>query len=256
LPVPADWSLAEVELVVADYFAMLADEPVRRPYNKTERRERLKGVLNNRSDGSIEFKRANISAVLINFHSPYIAGYKPRFNYQPLLEQVVLQQLEADPTLWRAAAASPVLEPAAPPATDFAELDALVEEPPEPVESKVPAAEPRARRVDFVARDAMNRRLGAMGEEWAVEFERRRLHDREQRPDLAKRVEWVSQTRGDGLGYDISSFHRDASPRPDERAERVSRRSGAGHSGPRERRCRGARRGEAPRLWESSFRSA
>jgi hypothetical protein len=50
--------------------------------------------------------------------------------------------------------------------------------------------------VDFVQRDAENRRLGRMGEEWTLTFEERRLHDVERRPDLAKRVEWVAETRG------------------------------------------------------------
>jgi len=67
--------------------------------------------------------------------------------------------------------------------------------------------------VDFVQRDARNRELGRNGEEWAHELERRRLHDVDKRPDLAKRVEWVATTRGDGLGYDIESFNRDGSAR-------------------------------------------
>jgi hypothetical protein len=67
--------------------------------------------------------------------------------------------------------------------------------------------------VDFVQRDAENRRLGRMGEEWTLTFEERRLHDVERRPDLAKRVEWVAETRGDGLGFDIQSFNADGSPR-------------------------------------------
>ncbi len=35
----------------------------------------------------------------------------------------------------------------------------------------------------------------------------------EQRPDLAKRVKWVSRDEGDGAGYDIASFRRDGHPR-------------------------------------------
>ncbi len=72
---------------------------------------------------------------------------------------------------------------------------------------------PRFYRLDFVRRDAENRRLGRMGEEWVVEFERRRLHDEERRPDLARQVEWIADTRGDGAGYDIASFNTDESPR-------------------------------------------
>ena len=55
--------------------------------------------------------------------------------------------------------------------------------------------------------------LARLGEEWVAEFEQRRLHDEERRPDLAKRVEWIADTRGDGAGYDIASFNPDASPR-------------------------------------------
>jgi hypothetical protein len=211
----AAWTRDEVELIVADYFAMFAAELARRPLNKSEHRQRLKPLLDHRSDASIEFKHANISAVLVNFGLPYIDGYKPRGNYQQLLEQAVLERLAIQPAFIDEAVASPILDPTEPPRTDFGRLDDLEEPPPEAAAAEPEGAnrEPRARRVDFVRRDAENRRLGGMGEQWALEFERRRLHDRHRRPDLADRVEWVAQTRGDGLGYDIASFNADESPR-------------------------------------------
>ena len=46
-----------------------------------------------------------------------------------------------------------------------------------------------------------------------MEYERRRLHDREKRPDLARQLIWVSDAEGDGAGYDIRSFNGDESPR-------------------------------------------
>ena len=46
-----------------------------------------------------------------------------------------------------------------------------------------------------------------------MEFEQRRLHHEERRPDLARKVEWIADTRGDGVGYDIASFNSDESPR-------------------------------------------
>ena len=85
-----DWSRDEVEATVADYFDMLARELAGLPVNKTERNERLRRVLRVRSRGSVEFKHANISAVLTLHGYPYINGYKPRGNFQSLLEQVVL----------------------------------------------------------------------------------------------------------------------------------------------------------------------
>ena len=91
----------------------------------------------------------------------------------------------------------------------------LVVDPPGRVE--VPSAiwSPTARlaRIDFVARDAANRELGARGEEFVLEFERKRLHDEEGRPDLGARVEWTARVRGDGAGYDIASFNSDGSTR-------------------------------------------
>jgi hypothetical protein len=125
------WSLAEVELVVADYFAMLADELAQRPYSKTMRRRQLAPLLDNRSDGAIEFKHANISAVLVNFGLPYIDGCKPRFNYQQLLEQVVLERIEGDADLVPRMTVSPVVQPEQAGAADFSDLDALLDDPPD-----------------------------------------------------------------------------------------------------------------------------
>lgn len=44
-------------------------------------------MLNGRSPGAIEFKHANISAILIEIGFPYLDGYKPRGNYQELLRK-------------------------------------------------------------------------------------------------------------------------------------------------------------------------
>src|ERR1035441_4200999 len=73
---------------------MLQKELAGRDYNKTEHRNRLIKLLNNRSDGSVEFKHQNISAALINLGSPYIKGYKPRWNYQQLLEIKIQEYLQ------------------------------------------------------------------------------------------------------------------------------------------------------------------
>ena len=62
-----------------------------------------------------------------------------------------------------------------------------------------------AKKVDHAAQDARNRNLGRAGEQFVVELERKRLTERG-RQDLADKVEWVADTQGDGLGYDVSSF--------------------------------------------------
>ena len=77
-----DWTKEEVSLIVTDYFEMLQLERNHKAYNKTEHRKALIPLLNDRSNGSVEFKHQNISAALINMGLPYIDGYKPRFRYQ------------------------------------------------------------------------------------------------------------------------------------------------------------------------------
>lgn len=72
----------ENNLIVADYFAMLADDISGRPYYKAEHRRSLLPLLNDRSEGSVEFKHQNISAVLKGLGEHWIPDYKPAFNFQ------------------------------------------------------------------------------------------------------------------------------------------------------------------------------
>ena len=88
-----NWAKKEVSLIVHDYFKMLHLDLNKEKYNKTSSRVLLLPQLNNRSEGSIEFKHQNISAILAQDGMPFIKGYKPRFNYQGLLEEEVLNYL-------------------------------------------------------------------------------------------------------------------------------------------------------------------
>lgn len=209
-----DWSREEVEATVADYFSMLRDELAGVPVNKAQHNERLRKLLHGRSKGAVEFKHANISAVLTLHGYPYIDGYKPRFNFQALLEQAVLEYLDTHRDFFDSLLDGPVLNPTAIPRIERLDVKRVVEAPPE--EMRVPHAvwspSTRLARFDFVARDAANRDLGRRGEEFVLEFERKRVHDGGRR-DLAKRIEWTSQVRGDGAGYDIHSYDLDGSPR-------------------------------------------
>lgn len=72
---------------------MLRLELQGRPYNKSGHRRRLRGSLKGRSEGAIERKHHNISAVLIDLAFPFIDGYKPLSNYQELLRDVVEERL-------------------------------------------------------------------------------------------------------------------------------------------------------------------
>jgi Domain of unknown function (DUF3883) len=212
--VAAGWSRDEVEATVGDYFNMLRKELAGLQYSKAAHNDRLRRIVR-RSRGSVEFKHANISAVLTLHGYPYIDGYKPRSNFQLLLEQVVLEYIDVHRDFFDNLVKGPVLNPTAMPQQSQLDPKRVVEEPPERIETQVAIWSPTARlsKVDFVARDAANRELGRRGEAFVVEFEKRRLHAVERRPELAKRIEWVSRDRGDGAGYDILSFNRDGSQR-------------------------------------------
>lgn len=63
-------------------------------------------------------------------------------------------------------------------------------------------------RTDFFKLDADRRDVGLAGERAVVELERQKLI-RSGLHQLARKVEHVSQTLGDGLGYDVLSFDPD-----------------------------------------------
>lgn len=208
--VPEDWSPDEVAATVADYFIMLDHELRREPYNKKEHNRQLQLLLRSRSAGAIEFKHANISAVLIELGFPYIDGYKPRANYQELLKDEVSARLEADSTIRQTAQA--VVEASAPALPEIRALsDILV---PAPTRERTASYErrvvpqPPRRDVNYLELEARNASLGRAGEEFAMNLEHRRLWEAGHHA-LANRIEHVSSTIGDGLGYDILSYQPD-----------------------------------------------
>lgn len=231
----SDWTGEELDLIVADYFAMLALDAAGQPFVKAHRARALM-QRTGRSHRSVEFKHMNISAVVAELGLPHVRGYRPMTNYQGAIFDAIDRHLAAHPdiladdafTLLPVAArwgggASPlgdVTEGAtvshrgvAEPATPFdgglsgIRTLALTETPP-PGPLRTPRPDGLAllvRKYDPAARDHRNRALGKLGEEHVFHHERARLiaHDR---PDLARRIEWTSQERGDGAGYDIRSF--------------------------------------------------
>lgn len=211
-----DWSKHEVELVVADYLEMLALDLSGADYNKAERNRALQALLTARSRGSIEFKHQNISAVMIEMGYPYVAGYKPAKNYQrSLLPQVVTKQVADRPFLTETVTQL-VSEPAKKPTGISDLLDILVEAPNREVpkrdlyESR-PVSRLKPKR-NYLEQEARNHSLGRAGEELVLEFEQKRLWEAGAK-SLAKRIEHVSQTKGDGDGFDVLSFERDGTER-------------------------------------------
>jgi hypothetical protein len=204
-----NWSEREVRLTVADYFDMLEAELLGKPYKKSEHRDALTQKLAGRSDGSIEFKHQNISAVLVELGLPYVEGYKPRGNYQGILATEVESFLDQRPGFLEKLSLAQPLNPEQGKQVSALDLSQIIEDPPEktiaPTATSKPWLSRKARKIDFAQRDAANHHLAKLGEQFVFYLERYRLTACG-RDDLAHRVMWASQDIGDGLGFDILSF--------------------------------------------------
>ncbi len=210
------WTKDEVGHIVDDYFKMLLSELEGKAFNKTEHRKTLAPKLENRSKGSIEFKHQNISAVMIDLGLPYIDGYKPRGNYQGLLKDTTENLLESFPELIKIIQAdvnrSAELQKIEnilstlvyPPVSDNHSMNIH--------EDRVQFNTNKCIKTNYLEQEARNSSLGAAGEEFVLKYEKTRLESIE-KLNLADRIEQVSETQGDWVGYDIRSFNEDGSDR-------------------------------------------
>lgn len=204
------WADEENDLIIADYFAMLADDISGFRYSKAEHRRALLALLNERSEASIEFKHRNISGVLQGLGEDWIPGYRPAFNFQMSLVDAVARWLLQNPA-WLSRL------PRTLPASGLQEAAPLWIGPPPTHSNQPPPQELEqmlqiARKFDVAGRDERNRALGSAGEERVLAHELASLRSAG-RDDLARKVRWVSKEDGDGAGYDIASFAQDGGPR-------------------------------------------
>lgn len=203
------WSNTEVQLIVADYFSMLALELKGERYNKSEYRRALLPLLNNRSELSIEKKRQNISAALIRLGQPYIKGYLPLYNYQRILDEKVIEYLEQKPTFenqFKKFAEREVVEP-----ITKVNFEKFVQE----VTISSQVSEPEAAylhknpiKINYLEREQNNRSLGLSGEELVLEYEKWNFI-RLGKEKYADQIRWISKEEGDGAGFDILSKNLD-----------------------------------------------
>lgn len=202
----SDWSRAEVEAIVEDYFDMLLAQLSHLRFNKAAHNRALRSKLNQRSRQSVEYKHSNISAILLDADFPYITGYKRLSNYQAMLADVVMQRLPASAALLAAAAADADHLMAVPEVRDI--LAVLTDRPKSADEPRI-ASDASARfnrpTTNYIEREARNRSLGAAGEAFVIEYERARLVA-SGKERLASMIEHTSRVRGDYEGYDVLSF--------------------------------------------------
>ena len=197
-----DWNESEVTLCVESYFEHLALELTGNKFNKAQLYRTL-AEETGRTPSSIEFKFQNISAVLNELGREWMRGLAPLANFQELLAEKVSDHIESLDLLPIDRINAPFPENSL---QDFASF--FLEAPPELLKSRQSLPDyivKLARKFDPGERDAKNRILGAAGEEYVLNHEKRFL-SLIGRDDLAKNVRWVSRDEGDGAGYDILSY--------------------------------------------------
>jgi hypothetical protein len=199
------WQGDELDLIVADYFAMLCADLSGQAYVKSRHSSALMAKID-RSHRSVEFKHQNISAVLDELGMPWIPGYKPKFNFQNAIFDAIDRYLTKHPS---------ILEPA-PKSQTVSNAPTQVFVPPPNLSETSERVPKRLRQLivkfDPVERDHRNRSLGRAGESFVVDLERKRLSDGN-RSDLARKVRWTAAEEGDGAGYDVSSFSLEGQPK-------------------------------------------
>lgn len=197
-----DWTLEEVQMAVSEYFRLYRAQ-IDGDYVRKRDFRRSLAAIPSRNESAVSRKFSNISAILEEAQLPIVQGFTGLGNKQTLLSAVLYDWVRDHPDVFDHPLASVPL-----PALDLAGVEV---EPPSVIRVSRAKKERKAARVDFAAQDERNRILGRAGEQWALQVLKFELTVAG-RADLADRVVWVSDTHGDGLGYDIGSFSADGEP--------------------------------------------
>ncbi len=202
-----DWTAQEVSLVVADYLQMFRLFLAGQRFNKAEHLRRLQEIIG-RSKGSIEFKRCNISAVLRDIEMQWLPGYAPRPNYQRLLAEEVVRQIDVQPEIDQAATLDAERPAVVPTDMDFTRIRVDAPRSDFAVREQMTRMQiPRKMKRDYLAREARNASLGRAGEELVLGLEEWRLRTGGH-VHLANRIEHIAASN-DAAGYDILSYEID-----------------------------------------------
>ena len=208
------WSIFEVRATVDDYFCMLRAELSGQRYNKSAHRRELVKQLDGRTEGSVERKHGNISAVLLKLGMIPINGYKPYQNYQKDIETVVYEYLRDNSEILELFLKSTRYTPSSPKTENI--RNPWVKPPVLETNSnnyfaeRKPVYFPSSR--NYFKLEVENSLLGERGESFVIEIEKARLI-KVGKEYLAKKIEQVSETRGPSAGYDIHSYEDDGTDR-------------------------------------------
>ncbi|PTT06545.1 hypothetical protein DBR10_12375, partial [Caulobacter sp. HMWF025] len=98
-PLSQDWSPADLDLIVGDYFVMLAKDLAGQAVDLAAHQRALRFVTG-RSGGALDFKTCEISAVVSLVGLPILTAFAPRWTYAETVVEAVERQLIARPALF------------------------------------------------------------------------------------------------------------------------------------------------------------
>lgn len=208
---PTDWTRTESEAAITAYAEMLERELRGERIVKAAYNRRVQEATG-RSKGSVEYKFQNVSAVFTELGYAYVGGYLPAYNYQRMLLDLSAGLIERDVGLRSAMEdAAQASEPGRKPTAGLHEVDAPAREG-SPMPRRLRERRSAPRVTNWLEVEARNVERGRLGETLVLEWEERRLRAAGA-ARLASRIEHVSATQGDGIGFDIHSFETDGADR-------------------------------------------
>jgi len=170
-----------------------------------------------KSNKAVRLKMHHISSILVNSDLPYLETFKPvsrvdidfvDWKETEFLKEKLTKELDTKEFI--------ELLKAAISKSDYpsgvSKIDSFEESPESEIFEDIKVSSQKSVRIrpkiNYVEREIRNSKLGEAGEEWVIEFEKRRLK-KLGREDLIDKVVWASKEIGDGLGYDIISCDQD-----------------------------------------------
>jgi hypothetical protein len=204
------WSDDELRLTIESYFQMLMKELQDEAYSKTTFKKELLTKIRKTGE-MVEDKYRDISGALLAQGLRNVEGYKSASDYQGGLDDAVITYIGSHTEILQLVAREIENTAVGRPEANF---NNVLEDPPEQTMRGTGRTERKrsyiARKYDFSKRE--NEKLGRLGEEFVVGYERQRLTEAG-KADLAEKVERISETKGDGAGYDVLSFEVDGTER-------------------------------------------
>lgn len=198
------WTEAEIDATVDSYFEMFLSDMRSQTISKERTYKNLALDFPARTPKAFSYKMRNISAALVGMGYPHLRGLKPLDHYQKILIERVIEWMARNPSL-DVRLNSHVRS--GDPSSKVVDIVRMVPIPVHIITDVLHRRDlVRPYRRNYLELEAQNSQLGLEGELAVVRYEQNLLRSLGKH-EHADRVEHVALTLGDGLGFDVLSYH-------------------------------------------------